>query len=124
MPRRQGPNHSGHTNNAHRQGARGGSDAAARGGTGHSEGTVGPGDVGVGKGTRQASGVSSGASRTPRRPGDKLSRPAALHPARDIESAQARFLATVSHELRTPLTALAGYQELFADNVLGPLSDQ
>ena len=26
--------------------------------------------------------------------------------------------------MRTPLTALAGYQELFADDVLGPLSDQ
>src|SRR4051812_44508986 len=105
MPRRQGTNHSGHTNNTHRQGARGGSEAAARGGTGHSEGAVGSGDVGAGEGTRQASGVRSGASRTPRRAGDKLSRPAS-DPARDIESAQARFLATVSHELRTPLTAL------------------
>ena len=30
----------------------------------------------------------------------------------------------MSHELRTPLTALAGYQELLTDSVLGPLSDQ
>src|SRR5205085_6296771 len=37
--------------------------------------------------------------------------------------AKSRFLATVSHELRTPLTALAGYEELLADQVIGPLSD-
>jgi signal transduction histidine kinase len=29
----------------------------------------------------------------------------------------------VSHELRTPLTALAGYGELLADQVIGPLSE-
>jgi signal transduction histidine kinase len=29
----------------------------------------------------------------------------------------------MSHELRTPLTALAGYEELLVDAVLGPLSD-
>jgi signal transduction histidine kinase len=32
-------------------------------------------------------------------------------------------LATVSHELRTPLTALAGYEELLADQVVGPLAE-
>ena len=32
------------------------------------------------------------------------------------------FLTTISHELRTPLTALAGYSELLADEILGPLS--
>jgi signal transduction histidine kinase len=37
--------------------------------------------------------------------------------------AKSRFLATVSHELRTPLTALAGYEELLADQVLGTLSE-
>jgi len=53
----------------------------------------------------------------------------ALHKAELLERAQAadraksRFLATVSHELRTPLTALAGYEELLADQVIGPLSD-
>ena len=39
------------------------------------------------------------------------------------DRAKSRFLATVSHELRTPLTALAGYEELLADQVIGPLSD-
>lgn len=39
------------------------------------------------------------------------------------DRAKSRFLATVSHELRTPLTALAGYEELLADQVLGPLSE-
>jgi signal transduction histidine kinase len=39
------------------------------------------------------------------------------------DRAKGRFLATVSHELRTPLTALAGYEELLADQVLGPLSE-
>lgn len=39
------------------------------------------------------------------------------------DAAKGRFLATISHELRTPLTALAGYQELLADQVIGPLSD-
>ncbi|HJR64454.1 MAG TPA: ATP-binding protein [Gemmatimonadaceae bacterium] len=34
------------------------------------------------------------------------------------------FMAMVSHELRTPLTALTGYEELLADKVLGPLTEQ
>jgi signal transduction histidine kinase len=48
--------------------------------------------------------------------------------ARLLEEAQAAtlakgaFLATISHELRTPLTALAGYGELLADEIFGPLS--
>ena len=34
-----------------------------------------------------------------------------------------QFMADASHELRTPLTALAGYEELLADQVIGPLSE-
>jgi signal transduction histidine kinase len=53
----------------------------------------------------------------------------ALDKQRLVEAAQAatlaksNFLAAVSHELRTPLTALAGYGELLADGILGPLSE-
>ena len=43
--------------------------------------------------------------------------------AQSADRAKGRFLATMSHELRTPLTALAGYNELLADQVIGPLSD-
>lgn len=46
-----------------------------------------------------------------------------LERAQAADRAKSRFLATVSHELRTPLTALAGYEELLADQVIGPLSD-
>jgi signal transduction histidine kinase len=52
----------------------------------------------------------------------------ALWKARLIEEALAanatksNFLAMVSHELRTPLTALAGYGELLADEIMGPLT--
>jgi signal transduction histidine kinase len=46
-----------------------------------------------------------------------------LEQAQSADRAKSRFLATVSHELRTPLTALAGYEELLADQVIGPLSD-
>lgn len=46
-----------------------------------------------------------------------------LDRAHAAERAKSRFLATVSHELRTPLTALAGYGELLADQVIGPLSE-
>ncbi len=46
-----------------------------------------------------------------------------LEQAQAADHAKGRFLATVSHELRTPLTALAGYEELLADQVLGPLQD-
>jgi signal transduction histidine kinase len=46
-----------------------------------------------------------------------------LEQAKAADRAKSRFLATVSHELRTPLTALAGYEELLVDQVIGPLSD-
>jgi signal transduction histidine kinase len=46
-----------------------------------------------------------------------------LEHAQEADKAKGRFLATMSHELRTPLTALAGYEELLVDSVLGPLSD-
>jgi signal transduction histidine kinase len=46
-----------------------------------------------------------------------------LMQAQAADRAKGRFLATMSHELRTPLTALAGYNELLADQVIGPLSD-
>lgn len=45
-----------------------------------------------------------------------------LEQAQAADRAKGRFLATISHELRTPLTALAGYEELLADEVIGPLS--
>jgi signal transduction histidine kinase len=46
-----------------------------------------------------------------------------LERAQAADRAKSRFLATVSHELRTPLTALAGYEELLADQVIGPMSE-
>jgi signal transduction histidine kinase len=46
-----------------------------------------------------------------------------LEQSRAADRAKGRFLATVSHELRTPLTALTGYEELLADEVIGPLSE-
>ncbi len=46
-----------------------------------------------------------------------------LMQAQSADRAKGRFLATMSHELRTPLTALAGYNELLADQVIGPLSE-
>jgi len=46
-----------------------------------------------------------------------------LQQAQSADRAKGRFLATMSHELRTPLTALAGYGELLADEVIGPMSD-
>ena len=46
-----------------------------------------------------------------------------LEHAQQADRAKGRFLATMSHELRTPLTALAGYEELLVDAVLGPLTD-
>jgi signal transduction histidine kinase len=46
-----------------------------------------------------------------------------LEQAQEADRAKGRFLATMSHELRTPLTALAGYEELLVDDVLGPLTD-
>lgn len=46
-----------------------------------------------------------------------------LEQSQAADRAKGRFLATVSHELRTPLTALTGYEELLADEVIGPLTD-
>jgi signal transduction histidine kinase len=46
-----------------------------------------------------------------------------LMQAQSADRAKGRFLATMSHELRTPLTALAGYNELLADQVIGPLTE-
>jgi len=46
-----------------------------------------------------------------------------LDQAQAADRAKSRFLATVSHELRTPVTALAGYEELLADQVVGPLAE-
>jgi signal transduction histidine kinase len=46
-----------------------------------------------------------------------------LEQSQAADRAKGRFLATVSHELRTPLTALAGYEELLVDQVMGPLSE-
>jgi signal transduction histidine kinase len=46
-----------------------------------------------------------------------------LEQSQAADRAKSRFLATVSHELRTPLTALAGYEELLVDQVIGPLSE-
>jgi signal transduction histidine kinase len=46
-----------------------------------------------------------------------------LEQAQEADRAKGRFLATMSHELRTPLTALAGYEELLVDEVLGAISD-
>jgi signal transduction histidine kinase len=46
-----------------------------------------------------------------------------LEQSRAADHAKGRFLATISHELRTPLTALTGYEELLADEVMGPLTD-
>ena len=45
-----------------------------------------------------------------------------LMQAQSADKAKGRFLATISHELRTPLTALAGYNELLIDQVIGPVS--
>jgi signal transduction histidine kinase len=44
--------------------------------------------------------------------------------ARLANKVKGEFLATMSHELRTPLTALLGYEELFAEHIFGPLTDQ
>jgi signal transduction histidine kinase len=46
-----------------------------------------------------------------------------LQQAQGADRAKGRFLATMSHELRTPLTALAGYNELLADQVIGPMTE-
>ncbi|HUG40382.1 MAG TPA: ATP-binding protein [Longimicrobiales bacterium] len=50
------------------------------------------------------------------------------HRAREAAEAASRaksqFVAMVSHELRTPLSAIIGYQELLADEIVGPVNAQ
>ena len=43
--------------------------------------------------------------------------------AAEANAAKAQFLTTMSHELRTPLNAIAGYAELLALGVRGPVTD-
>lgn len=43
--------------------------------------------------------------------------------AEEANVAKMRFLSTMSHELRTPLNAIAGYAELLAIGLRGPLTD-
>lgn len=44
--------------------------------------------------------------------------------ARAASQVKSEFLATVSHELRTPINVMAGYLELLAMELAGPLTDQ
>ena len=48
----------------------------------------------------------------------------ARHQAEEANLAKARFLATMSHELRTPLNAIAGYTEILAMEVRGPITPE
>jgi signal transduction histidine kinase len=47
-----------------------------------------------------------------------------LEQVREANRSKSEFMAVISHELRTPLTALTGYEELLADEVFGPLTEQ
>ncbi len=47
-----------------------------------------------------------------------------LEEVREANRSKNEFMAVISHELRTPLTALTGYEELLADEVFGPLTEQ
>jgi PAS domain S-box-containing protein len=48
---------------------------------------------------------------------------AARRRADEANQAKSAFLATMSHELRTPLNAIAGYVELLAMGIRGPITD-
>jgi signal transduction histidine kinase len=48
---------------------------------------------------------------------------AARQEAESANAAKSQFLATMSHELRTPLNAIAGYAQLLALELRGPITD-
>jgi signal transduction histidine kinase len=47
-----------------------------------------------------------------------------LDEAEAANQAKNEFIAVMSHELRTPLSAVTGYEELLADEILGPLNEE
>ncbi|HUF29541.1 MAG TPA: ATP-binding protein [Gemmatimonadaceae bacterium] len=47
-----------------------------------------------------------------------------LDEAEAANQAKDEFIAVISHELRTPLAAVAGYEELLAEEILGPLNEE